>query len=198
MRMIYVILGILVAIFFINGCSYPTSYRAFIPKSLDSEYKEFERLCKEEIGKVVYARPVPKGTKLEDMLRLKTEMRIGDSIALIIGKVKIKHKEYYYFYVAAFKYYTNWTKKSFSMHDDSRKFIKCEPLILGKDWKEELAIMEEIAFNNKEYIGEDEILQEEYKINHSSYYSYITYISQIFKEAIYAKSSHYIGNKDIK
>ena len=47
------ILGILVAIFFINGCSYPTSYRAFIPKSLDSEYKEFERLCKEEIGKVV-------------------------------------------------------------------------------------------------------------------------------------------------
>lgn len=186
------ILGILVAIFFINGCSYPTSYRAFIPKSLDSEYKEFERLCKEEIGKVVYARPVPKGTKLEDMLRLKTEMRIGDSIALIIGGVKIKHKEYYYFYVEGFKYYTNWTEKSFSMHDDSRKFIKCEPLILGKDWKEELTIMKKIAFNNKEYIGENEILQE-----HSRIY-YKTYMSQIFKEAIYAKSSHYIGNKDIK
>lgn len=68
------------------------------------------------------------------------------------------------------------------MHDDSRKFIKCEPLILGKDWKEELAIMKKIAFNNKEYIGEDEILQEEYEIDHSSYYSYITYISQIFKK----------------
>lgn len=146
----------------------------------------------EEIGKVVYARPVPKGTKLEDMLYLETEMRIGDSIALIIGTIEIKHKEYSYFYVAAFKYYTNWTKKSFSMHDDSRKFLECEPLILGKDWKEELAIMEEIAFNNKEYIGEDEILQE-----HSRIY-YETYMSQIFKEAIYAKSSHYIGNKDIK
>lgn len=185
------ILGILMAIF-INGCSYPTSYRAFIPKSLDSEYKEYERLCKEEVGKVVYARPVPKETKLEDMLRLEIETKIGDSIAVIIGEVKIKHKEYYYLYVAGFKYYTNWTKKSFSMHDDSENFIGCEPLILGKNWKEELAIMEEIAFNNKEYIGEDEILQE-----HSRIY-YETYMSQIFKEAIYAKSSHYIGNRDIK
>lgn len=105
------IFGILMVIF-INGCSYPTSYRAFIPKSLDSEYKEFRRLC-EEIGKVVYARPVPKGTKLEDMLRLEIETKIGDSIAVIIGEVKIKHKEYYYFYVAGFKYYTNWTKKFF-------------------------------------------------------------------------------------
>ncbi|WP_334088670.1 hypothetical protein [Helicobacter typhlonius] len=42
----------------IKGCSYPTSYRAFIPKALDSEYKEYQRLCKEEIGKVVYARPI--------------------------------------------------------------------------------------------------------------------------------------------
>ena len=109
------ILGILGILLCLSACSicYPTSYRAFIPKSLDSEYKEFERLCKEEIGKVVYARPVPKGTKLEDMLRLEIETKIGDSIAVIIGEVKIKHKEYYYFYVAGFKYYTNWTKKFF-------------------------------------------------------------------------------------
>ena len=35
---------------------YPTSYRAFIPKKYDKEYKEYERLCKKNLGKVVYAR----------------------------------------------------------------------------------------------------------------------------------------------
>ncbi|WP_236096713.1 hypothetical protein [Helicobacter japonicus] len=42
---------------------YPTSYRAFIPKALDSEYKEYQRLCKEEINKVVYARPITQEEK---------------------------------------------------------------------------------------------------------------------------------------
>lgn len=39
------ILGILLCLF---ACSvyYPTSYRAFIPKERDSEYKEYEKLCK--------------------------------------------------------------------------------------------------------------------------------------------------------
>ena len=37
-----------------------------IPKSLDSEYKEYERLCKEEVGKV--GQTCGRGVKLEDLL----------------------------------------------------------------------------------------------------------------------------------
>ena len=66
-KMLYIVLGIFM-IFFVylaSGCSiyYPTSYRAFIPKQWDSEYKEYERLCKENIGKVVYARPITQEEK---------------------------------------------------------------------------------------------------------------------------------------
>ena len=201
------ILGILVAIFLINGCSYPTSYRAFIPKSLDSEYKEFERLCKEEIGKVVYARPVGEGVKLEDLdSRYRKFYKLSNNISVEIGTVN--SPQLIYIFISGFKYYTGWTKKSFSMHDDSKKYIIYEPFLFGKNGKkernmfdkkereviakEESLTIKKMAFNNKEYIGEDDILQE-----HSRIY-YETYMSQIFKEAIYAKSSHYIGNKDIK
>ncbi|RDU59793.1 hypothetical protein CQA53_11225, partial [Helicobacter didelphidarum] len=59
---IYISLGFfgILVVLLASGCSiyYPTSYRAFIPKQWDSEYKEYERLCKENIGKVVYARPI--------------------------------------------------------------------------------------------------------------------------------------------
>lgn len=66
-KMFYIVLGMFM-IFFVylaSGCSiyYPTSYRAFIPKQWDSEYKEYERLCKENIGKVVYARPITQEEK---------------------------------------------------------------------------------------------------------------------------------------
>ena len=61
-KMFYIVLGMFMILFvyLASGCSiyYPTSYRAFIPKQWDSEYKEYERLCKEEVGKVIYARPI--------------------------------------------------------------------------------------------------------------------------------------------
>lgn len=67
----------------VKGCAYPTSYHAFIPKALDSEYKEYERLCQEEIGKVLYARPVGEGVKLEDILALThLTFLVSDSIKL--------------------------------------------------------------------------------------------------------------------
>ncbi|MWV66388.1 hypothetical protein DCO58_01500 [Helicobacter saguini] len=68
MKIIYILglFGIFV-VFIANkyGIYYPTSYKAFIPKQWDNEYKEYERLCKENIGKVVYARPLAKEKKEE-------------------------------------------------------------------------------------------------------------------------------------
>ena len=81
------IIGILIVFFMIKGCSYPTSYRAFIPKALDSEYKEYQRLCKEEIGKVLYARPAGEGARLEDIRLSFPNSLVSDSIRLNIVSV---------------------------------------------------------------------------------------------------------------
>ncbi len=89
-KMIYIIsgiFGILIVFFMIKGCAYPTSYRAFIPKALDSEYKEYQRLCKEEIGKVVYARPVGEGARVEDIHFSFPNSLVSDSIRLNIVSV---------------------------------------------------------------------------------------------------------------
>lgn len=147
------ILGILMAIF-INGCSYPTSYRAFIPKSLDSEYKEFERLCKEEIGKVVYARPVGEGVKLEDLdSRYRKFYKLSNNISVEIGTVN--SPQLIYIFISGFKYYTGWTKKSFSMHDDSKKYIIYEPFLFGKNGKKERNMFDK---KEREVIAKEESL----------------------------------------
>ncbi len=89
-KMIYIvsgIFGILIVFFMIKGCAYPTSYRAFIPKALDSEYKEYQRLCKEEIGKVLYARPAGEGARLEDIRLSFPNSLVSDSIRLNIVSV---------------------------------------------------------------------------------------------------------------
>ena len=43
------------------------------------------------------------------------------------------------------------------MHDDSKEYISCKPLLYGKTWKENAEIMEQKAFDNKEYIGTEYI-----------------------------------------
>lgn len=96
-KMIYIIsgiFGILIVLFMIKGCSYPTSYRAFIPKALDSEYKEYQRLCKEEIGKVLYARPAGEGTRVEDIRFAFPYSLVSDSIRLRIVSVSDEKKLY--------------------------------------------------------------------------------------------------------
>ena len=98
--------GILIVFFMIKGCSYPTSYRAFIPKALDSEYKEYQRLCKEEINKVVYARPAGEGTRLEDIRFDFSDFLVSDSIRLNIVSV-LDRKKIVIIYIQAFRYYTN-------------------------------------------------------------------------------------------
>lgn len=62
-KMFYIVLGMFMILFvyLASGCSiyYPTSYRAFIPKGLDSEYKEYERLCEASKKGIIYSRPIP-------------------------------------------------------------------------------------------------------------------------------------------
>lgn len=99
----YTLLAIIVAcvvIFIASGCSvyYPTSYRAFIPRILDSDYKEYQRLCKEEIGKVVYARPLTQNEratliqeirgKLIESEKTKISKKIKDDIFQATAKEK--------------------------------------------------------------------------------------------------------------
>ncbi|WP_334086510.1 hypothetical protein [Helicobacter typhlonius] len=198
--MIYIvsgIFGILIVFFMIKGCSYPTSYRAFIPKALDSEYKEYQRLCKEEIGKVVYARPMGDGARVEDIHLAFPYFLVSDSIVLHIVSVASRESEgIVYIYIENFEYYTSWTEKSFSIHGDYKQRIRCRPL---EDFKGGYAIIKKKALENKEYIGDEMIIKELRRIGRMSYRDLQTkYISQVFKEAINAKSPHYIDLKEFQ
>ena len=201
-KMIYIvsgIFGILIVFFMIKGCYYPTSYRAFIPKALDSEYKEYERLCKEEIGKVVYARPMGEGARVEDIHFAFPDFLVSDSIVLHIVSVASTSREskgIVYIYIQNFEYYTSWTEKSFSIHGDYKQRIRCRPL---EDSKEEYDIIDRIVLENKEYIGDEMIIKELRRIGRMSYpVPQTKYISQVFKEAINAKSPHYIDLKEFQ
>ena len=184
-KMFYIVLGMFMILFvyLASGCSiyYPTSYRAFIPKQWDSAYKEYERLCKEEVGKVVYARPTKEGIRLEDILNLPPwRIALSRHIIMLVGRVETEEEDNkpFYLYIAGFKYYTGWTRKSFSMHDDSKEYISCKPLLYGKDWEEETLIIKKMAFNNKEYIS----TEKEYKeyLRYSPYHcEYNTLYRQI-------------------
>lgn len=76
-----------------------------------------------------------------------------------------------------------------------REYIQCRPF---KDLEEEYDIIEEIASKNKEYIGDEMIIKERRRIFYMDYTSSQKYISQIFKEAINAKSPHYIDLKEFQ
>ena len=192
--MTYWILGIfaILIVFLASGCSiyYPTSYRAFIPKQWDSEYKEYERLCEKEVGRVIYARPIKQeGVKLEDLFNLPySYFSLSRHIIMLVGRVATKQEEEpFYLYIAGFQYYTGWVQKSFSMHGDSKKYIICKHLLYGKDWEEESVMIKQKAFGNKKYIGNDIIYKELYKIHHMDYYSSQKYISQVARDIIYNK-----------
>lgn len=195
-KIIYIVLsifGVLIVFFLTKGCVYPTSYRAFIPKALDSEYKEYQRLCKEEINKVLYARPAREGARVEDMSSGFLYFLVSDSIRLSIVSVS-DEKKIIYIYTQAFRYYTNWSKTYF-VKGDVREYIQCRPF---KDLQEEYDIIEKIASKNKEYIGDEMIIKEFYRLDWMSYSDLQKYHSQVFKEAIDTKSSHYIDLKEFQ
>ncbi len=111
-RMLYIIAGIVVLLFvyLASGCSiyYPTSYRAFIPKSLDSEYKEYERLCKEEVGKVIYARPIADAEYL-DYQTFMWFLPDKQIIPQVLVFTDLTSKKVVYIKIVGFHYDTLWS-----------------------------------------------------------------------------------------
>ncbi|TKX33252.1 hypothetical protein [Campylobacter taeniopygiae] len=120
----YIILTFIVGLIVfvsVKGCFYPTSYRAFIPKSLDSEYKEFEKFSQQELGRVLYARPL---TEIE-----KNNLN-KDSFYTITSRYGIKSKDMdmfvgiefiyseerlVYVYIKELGYYGGWNKWTFNL-----------------------------------------------------------------------------------
>ena len=111
-KMFYIVLGMFMILFvyLASGCSiyYPTSYRAFIPKSLDSEYKEYERLCKEEVGKVVYARPIADAEYL-DYQTFMWFLPDKQIIPQVLVFTDLTSKKVVYIKIVGFHYDTLWS-----------------------------------------------------------------------------------------
>ena len=157
--MLHIIAGIVVLLFvyLASGCSiyYPTSYRAFIPKSLDSEYKEFERLCKEEIGKVVYARPITNIESLDyqTFMWFLSDKQIVPQVLLFTD---LTSKKVVYIKIIGFHYDTLWNSfypELFIMPHTEKNYIY-EGYDIDKITSYVNSIKQEI-YNNPSIIGED-------------------------------------------
>ena len=122
-KMFYIVLGMFMILFvyLASGCSiyYPTSYRAFIPKSLDSEYKEFKKFSRQELGRVLYARPlteIEKNNLDEDSFRrIEKRYRI-DNKDIFVGIVFVRliGGRTVYVYIKELGYYGGWNKWTFN------------------------------------------------------------------------------------
>ncbi len=139
------IIGIFILYVMCGGSIYyPTSYRAFIPKALDSEYKEYERLCKEEIGKVVYARPITQEEfeKMKALHNAKVEYYFSSKYVLISKSIyeyrMSLHKDFQpypeheassivYQMILSYAYDRYWTEFILFTKGSpiSEKFLKC-------------------------------------------------------------------------
>ena len=78
---------------------------------------------------------------------------------LLIKNVETREDEIFYLHIVGFEYYTGWTRKSFSMHDDSKRIYIMQTFSFMVKLKENAEIMEQKAFDNKEYIGTEEYLR---------------------------------------
>ncbi|RDU59968.1 hypothetical protein CQA53_11160 [Helicobacter didelphidarum] len=109
---IYISLGFfgILVVLLASGCSiyYPTSYRAFIPKQWDSEYKEYERLCEENIGKVVYARPVLdiKYVDYQTFMWFLPDKQIVPQVLVFTDSIS---KKVFYIKIIGFHHDTSWS-----------------------------------------------------------------------------------------
>ncbi|RDU58893.1 hypothetical protein CQA53_11765, partial [Helicobacter didelphidarum] len=162
------------------------SYRAFIPKQWDSEYKEYERLCKENIGKVVYARPI-KDYKGELDISYAI-FPISDHINVMIGITRKvpenpksihlnSYKNITYMYIVNFQYYTGWSSVGAGGMADYKYYIDNIPSPLDDGfWDKEMAKTRQKALENKEYIGKEYEGELQYSPYH---YEYNTLYRQI-------------------
>ncbi|MWV62409.1 hypothetical protein DCO58_04380 [Helicobacter saguini] len=129
MKIIY-ILGLFGILVIANkyGIYYPTSYKAFIPKQWDSEYKEYERLCKEKIGKVVYARPILdiKSVDYQTFMWFLPNKRIIPQVLVVSDLIS---KKVVYIKIVGFHYDTSWSSfyiEWFIMPHTEKNYIGCD------------------------------------------------------------------------
>ncbi len=145
------ILGLIVFVS-VKGCFYPTSYRAFIPKSLDSEYKEFERFSQQELGRVLYARPL---TEIEKNCLNKNDFYIktnrygikSKDMDMFVGIEFIYSAErLVYVYIKELGYYGGWNKWKFNL------------FILPNTTQRNYNSIESITINNSQIMQNKEII----------------------------------------
>lgn len=176
-KMFYIVLGMFMILFvyLASGCSiyYPTSYRAFIPKSLDSEYKEFKKFSRQELGRVLYARPlteIEKNNLNKNGFYIRTN-RYGikhKNMDMFVGVEFIYLKtRVIYIYVKELGYYGGWNKWTFNF------------LLLPNTIQRNYHSIENIAINNSQIIQNKEMignLKIDDKLDSSYTYAYLNLI----------------------
>ena len=181
----YTLLAIIVAcvvLFIASGCAvyYPTSYRAFIPKQWDSEYKEYKRLCRENIGKVVYARPITQ----EELEKIKVlhnadkgyrffSRRYAPVSKSIYERRISLHKDFrtystienssiVYQMIFGYAYDRYWTKYRFfhKGYPAREQFLECEKYVTAGDlWDMASKEQHSIGTKNDVRLGENNFLE---------------------------------------
>lgn len=167
--------GILLTLFALNGCDYPTSYKAFVHRSMDSDYKEYERLCKENLGKVVYARArqnlTTNNIKTKSFMWFLPNKQIVPQVVVLSDSSTARA---FYIKIIGFHYDTLWNKfypELFIMPHSETKYLYC-----GANLEDSINEIKQEAMNNNSDIGE--IFDDE-----NGFDSYTPYMLKIlFKE----------------
>ncbi|RDU59031.1 hypothetical protein [Helicobacter sp. MIT 14-3879] len=174
--MIYIILAIFGFFILYVICGghiyYPTSYRAFIPKQWDSEYKEYQKLCKENIGRVVYARVITQKEReeMEEILKTHITSWLCRVYYIPINKniyelrytlytLKNNTDSIAYQQIVGYHFNRNWTEFIFFTKGSpiDEKFYKTEM----RDYNIQDDIFLNRVFNNQQNIG----IKEDININ---------------------------------
>lgn len=100
----------------INSCTYglpyPTEKSALIPRMLDSDYKKFREFAKNEVGKIIYARPIDNAKTLQNELYISKgyfaaskDLRLYVAIDFVWVGCELAQV-----YIAELGYYGGWRK----------------------------------------------------------------------------------------
>ncbi|MCR2063198.1 hypothetical protein, partial [Campylobacter helveticus] len=150
-----IVLGLLLALIIpavVKGYYYPTSLRAFIPNFLDSQYKEFKKFSQQELGRVLYARPlteIEKNDLNEDSFYARTN-RYGfknKDVDMFVGIEFIYLAErLVYVYIKELGYYGGWNEWKFNL------------LLLPNTIQRNYNSIDSVTINNSQIIQNKEMI----------------------------------------
>ena len=107
---------VLVATLLIVSCTYgipyPAEKRALIPRILDSDYQEFNKFAEQEVGKIIYARPIESAKQRKNEFYIsKGHFVVGKDLRLYIAIDFVwLERELVQVYIAELGYYGGWRK----------------------------------------------------------------------------------------